>query len=236
MSHYVLCDLNKVKTQYPEFQDTLQTLEQQIVAETGIHWENSVGQMSLMPQAGWSQQQGVWSNMTYGRFTPGNGQFGRTTWLPENMEDAAGDVLDVNHTFANQGYLCAPNSWRQYYSSTVPTAAAVPGWKTIYAGANATAPQSTLEDIRLALAGWMFPSKSIKVTKLRMEIGDTRYVIHDIEEIHGYVQPAIIYEEGFIIPEETHFLLRGFFEGTGWQRIVPLGFALYRRKDSMLTE
>ena len=86
------------------------------------------------------------------------------------------------------------------------------------------------------IAGWMIPSKSIRVSKLRMEIGDTRYVIHDIEELHGFVQPALIYEEPFIIPEETRFLLRGFFEGSGWQRIVPLGFVLYRRTDGMTTE
>ena len=233
---FVYCDLNTLKKDYPEFQDSMQTLEQRIVAETGTHWENAAGQMSLAPQQGWTQQAGVWSNMTYGRFTPGDGQFGRTTWLPEFLEDAAGDVLDVNHTFANQGYLCAPNSFRQDYLTGTPTGVTIPGWNTIYAGAHATLAQCMLEDLRFALAGWMIPSKAIRVSKLRLEIGDKIYPIHDIEEMHGFVQPAIIYEEGFIIPEETHFELRGFFEASGWQRIIPLGFVLYRRKDTVLTE
>lgn len=235
MVSFVYVDLAKLKDQYAEFQSAMQVLEDQIVCETGLHWENASGQMSVSPMAGGSEQPGVWSGMTYGRFTPGDGQFGRSTWLPEHFEDAAGDILDTNHTFANQAYLCAPNSFRQDYLTGTPTGVTVPGWNTIYAGAGANA-QCTLEDIRGALAGWMIPSKSIRISKLRMEIGDKRYVIHDIEEMHGFVQPAIIYEEGFIIPEETHFLLRGFFEGSGWQRIIPLGFVLYRRKDSLLTE
>jgi hypothetical protein len=58
----------------------------------------------------------------------------------------------------------------------------------------------------------------------------------DVEELHAYETPTLIFEEGFEIPEETSFLLRGFFEATGKQRIVPLGFVYYRRKDTVLTE
>jgi len=69
-----------------------------------------------------------------------------------------------------------------------------------------------------------------------MEIGSTSFPKLDIEEMHGYEQPALIFEKGYTIPEENHFLLKGFFEAEGYQRVIPLGFTIFRRRDLFITE
>jgi len=207
---FVLCDLDKVKLQYPEFQETLAKLETKMLEDT----------------------EAVWAPLKRGFLvTERTDQFGRTTILPEWFADEAGDVLDSAHVPTTWGV----NNFRIYYSSTSPAAAAIPGWKTILQGGGSPI-GTTPEDIRIALAGLAFPNKALNISKIRMEIGDKRLPKIDIEELHNYTKPALIFEEGFIIPEETHFLLRGFFEASGYQRVIPLGFGCYRRRDLVITE
>lgn len=206
---FVICEADKVKAQFPEFQRTLQELEARVLENT----------------------KGVWPGLTFGGLTPREKQFGRTTILPEVFADEAGDVLDSAHTIDWWGR----DNFRIYYTATSPAAAAVPGWKTILQGGG-TPVGVTPEDVRIAWCGLAFASKTQNISKIRFEIGDTRYPKMDIEEIHVYNKPAIIFEEGFEIPEETRFLLRGWFEATGYQRVIPLGFLYYRRKDIVLTE
>ena len=66
---------------------------------------------------------------------------------------------------------------------------------------------TTPEDWRVAWCGLMFADPSHLISKIRFEID-----------------------------EETHFLLKGFFEATGYQRVIPLGFAYYKRKDLAISE
>ncbi len=177
----------------------------------------------------------IWSGLRYGGYTPGPNEYGRTTWLPEWFADEAGDVLDKNHSPTTWGV----NSWQQYFTSTSPGSHSIPGWKTIWQGGTSpTDPYggTTPEDIRFAWAGIAITTKASKITKIRWEVGDTKYPIMDIEETHGYNKPAIIWEEGFLIPEETYYFFRGFFEADGYERVVPLGFAVYRRKDLVTIE
>ena len=205
---YVIIETSEIRRYAPEFQHTLRELEARVLENSAM----------------------VWAGLSYGGLTPREKQFGRTTFLPEFFRDEAGDVLDSAHTQADWGR----NTFRQLWNSTTPTAVTVPGWKTIFEGASTGG--TTPEDIRMAWAGLAFTSEEINVTKIRFQIGDTRYPIMDIEEIHTYNMPALIFEEGFEIPEEAYFLLRGWFEFPGKQRIIPLGFVYYRRKDTILTE
>jgi len=207
---YVMMETSKIKRYSPEFQHTLRELEARVMENNKM----------------------VWAGLSYGGLTPREKQFGRSTFLPQFFADEAGDILAHAHTQADWGR----NTFRQLFNSTTPAAATVPGWKTILQGGNAQEIGTTPEDLRMAWAGLAFTSEEINVTKIRFQIGDTRYPIMDIEEIHTYNMPALIFEEGFEIPEEAYFLLRGWFESTGKQRIIPLGFVYYRRKDSVLTE
>ena len=204
---YVLIEWKKLKSYFPEFQEMVAMLEQQ--------------SLSLCSK--------VWPGMTYGRFNPlGTTQYGRTTFLPELFMDQNNDVLDDAHSPTWWGV----NSFKQYFTSTSPTAVAIPGWKQILQGAGAGG--ITPEDVIMNLIGFAILDESILFSKLRLEIGDIVHVKMDCEEIHMYEQPAIIFEEGYTIPEETYLRLRGFFEASGFQRVVPLGFMLYRRKDTLV--
>lgn len=181
------------------------------------------------------ETENVWKGVSYGGWTPGTNQYGRTTHLPEWYADENADVLDHGHIPATWGR----NSFEQYYTSTSPAAYTVPGWKTILQGALAAVVPfggQVPEDIRIHLMGIGITTKASKITKIRMEIGDTLYPKMDIEERHGYNKPSIIFEEGMIAPEETTFVLRGWFEADGYERVVPLGFVHYRRKDLVIRE
>jgi len=207
---FVFCEFDKLKLQYTEFQESMQRLEEKMIADS----------------------EAVWAPLKFGWFAlERTDQFGRTTWLPQHMADEAGDVLDSLHTNTQWGR----NTFRQYFTSTSPAAATIPGWKTILQGGGVPI-GVTPEDVRFAWAGLAFPNKSLYITKIRFEIGDKRFPIVDIEELHNYNKPALLFEEGFIIPEESHFLLRGWFETSGYQRVVPLGFEMYRRRDTVITE
>jgi len=207
---FVLVEYKKLKTQYPEFQETLAELESEALSMAASRWPG----------------------MTYGGFQPGANQYGRTTILPKVFADEAGDILDKNHVPKTWGV----NEFRIYFSSTSPANVAIPGWKTILQGGNPENIGTTPEDIIIALAGFAIPDPSILFSELRLQIGDKTYVIVDIEEIHMYEQPAIIFEKGYVVPPETFFKLQGFFQASGYQRVVPLGFMLYRRKDFLIHE
>jgi len=181
------------------------------------------------------ETEAVWSGLRYGGFTPGPNEYGRTTILPDNFADEAGDILDRLH----QPTYWGVNSYQQYFTSTSPASHTVPGWKTVLQGPVGAADPTggiTLEDIRIAWMGLAITSKSSAITKFRWQIGDTSYPKVDVEETHGYNKPSFVFEEGFIIPEETLFWLRAFLETDNYERVVPLGYMIYRRKDLVITE
>jgi len=225
---FCFVEYDKVKTEFPEFQNVLATLERRMIIDTGAY-QDLTGRLLSAAEAipAGVKSQGVWAPLTFGGMTPREGQYGRIPILPEEFEDQAGVDLDHNHTPTGWGV----NSFRILFTDTVPTAVAIPGWKVIYRGANANL---TREDIRIAWAGCAFTEKTDPITKLRWTIGDISYPKFDVEEKNCYNKPAIIFEEGFIIPEETYFQLEGFFEASGYERVVPLGFEVYRRKDLVI--
>ena len=207
---FVIVEYKKLKSQYPEFQQAMARLESEALDLAAKRW----------------------SGMTYGGFHPEANEYGRTTILPEVFADEAGDILDKDHSPTTWGV----NEFRQYFSSTSPAEVAIPGWKTILQGGNPQAIGITPEDVVLAIAGFAITDPAILFSKLKMEIGDKTYVKVDIEEAHMYEQPAIIFEEGYTVPPESHFVVKGFFQASGYQRVVPLGFVLYRRKDFLIHE
>ena len=207
---YVIYEESEIRREAPEFQRTLRSLEDMVLSNT----------------------LGLWPGFTYGGFQPGKKQFGRTTWLPWLFADENDDILDSHHEPDYWGR----NSFRQLFTSTSPTTDDMPGWRTILQGGNPTAIGTMPKDFRGAIAGFAFGGKTICVTKLKMQIGNKKIPMVDIEEIHNYNKPVLIFEEGFEIDEETGFELRGWFEAPGYQRIVPKGFVFYRRMDLVLHE
>jgi len=207
---YVIMEEHEIRREAPEFQYSLKELEDRVLSNTLR----------------------LWPGYTYGHTMPGQKQFGQTTWLPYLFADENADILDSRHAPAFWGR----NSFRQLFTPTSPTTSAIPGWRTILQGGNPTAIGTMPKDFRGALAGFAFGSKSICVTKLKMQIGKEKIPMYDIEEIRNYNKPVLIFKKGYEIEEETGFELRGYFEGPGYQRIIPKGFVFYRRIDLVLHE
>jgi hypothetical protein len=155
----------------------------------------------------------------YGRLTPQSGQFGRTTILPELFDD---------HSDAQMAH------WRQHFTTA--------GHQTIISG---TRTGNTIpEDFKVAWMGLMLPNKNQHLTEIKYQIGDTKFGRLDLEEIHSFNKPAIIFEDGYLIDEEVSFDLYGYIQGPlpdqlpfiqgVYQRIVMLGACYYKVIDRVL--
>ena len=187
-------------------------------------WD-SVGKTDLAFQKSFAELEGRiikrcnadWAPRTFGYMVPGSNQYGRTTIMPEMFDDQDGSVM---------------TNWRQ--------ALDVVGNQTIITGRGTG--NIISEDLKIGWIGLAFPNKQQHITELRWQIGDRKYGRINIEEMHCYNKPAIIFEEGFILNEEQAFDLYAYIEGplpaSGhaylYQRIVMLGAAYYKMVDRVL--
>jgi len=160
-----------------------------------------------------------WAPKTIGYLTPRGDQYGRTSIIPALFDDNTGTQMAT---------------WRQ----TITTA----GHQTLITGTRAG---NTLpEDFKVAWIGLAFPNKQQHITELKWQIGDRKYGRINVEEIHAYEKPAIIFENGLIIDEEQSFDLYGYVEGPIpvdhegneqiYQSIVMLGAAYFKFVDKVL--
>jgi hypothetical protein len=170
-----------------------------------------------------------WKPRTFGALALGSDQYGRTTILPALFDDHNGNPMDSTH----RTLLTGGGTWRQLFTTS--------GNMTLM---NGTGGGNTIpEDFKIALMGFAFPNKNQHITEIKMQIGDRKYGRINIEEIHLYNKPAIIFEEGYVVDEEEAFDLYGYVEGpipihiggyTGvWQRIVPIGAAYFKMYDKV---
>lgn len=152
-------------------------------------------------------------------------QFGRVPILPAMFNNAAG----VRMT----------GSWRQALTAL--------GHQTLISGAGAG--HTIPEDMMLAWIGLAFPNEQQHISEVKWQIGDQKYERVNLEEMAIYDKPALIFEEGIVVDEETAFDLYGFVDGNFlplstslappavgplYQNIQLLGMALYRVKDKLL--
>jgi len=149
-----------------------------------------------------------WSPKTFGGLAPTAGQFGETTILPALFRD---DVM----TAANAGNMV---TWEQW----LPTL----GHRTIMSGSGTGG--IILEDYKIGLAGIAFLDKAIRVSEIKMQISDKKLPRINIEEAFAYNKPAIIFETGYILDEETGFDLYAYVTTRGPQRIKLIGLQMNR--------
>jgi len=144
-----------------------------------------------------------WSPLKYGGITPKSGEYGKSTIIPSLFKDNAGNVL---------------TTWEQEFTAT--------GSQTILTGAASGG--TIYEDYMVGFVGFAFLDPVIRVTEIKMQISDKKLPRINLEEAYAYKKPAIVFEEGFILDEETGFELIGYVEATGLQRIKPIGIQLNR--------
>jgi len=183
---------------------------------------------------------------TFGGLAPGAEQYGRTTILPGLFDPNPNTYNSAQFGGAASGnYEAPPRYWRQAFTQT--------GNQTLIQGSRSG--ETLPEDFNIAWIGLAFPNKNQHITEIRWQTSDRKYVRLNIEEMHAYNKPAIIFEEGFPLKEEQAFELYGYLEGpipSGvcdpvvkvdelvashnciYQRIVMLGSAYYRIVDKVL--
>lgn len=150
-----------------------------------------------------------WHPKTCGYLIPSSEQYGRTSILPALFRGF--NALVMAH-------------WRQNLTST--------GNQLLIYGAGSG--NVLAENFKVAWLGLAFPNKQQNITEIKFQIGDTKYGRINLEEMKSYNKPAIIFEEGLIIDEETSFDLHGYVEEADYQRIVMLGAAYYNVIDKVL--
>lgn len=150
-----------------------------------------------------------WSPKGFGYLNPQSGQYGRTTILPALFNGFSG--LQLAH-------------WRQLLTT--------PGEQTLLTGTRAG--HTLPEDFKVAWLGLVFPNKQQQISEIRFQIGDRKYGRIDVEEIKSYNQPALVFEEGYVIDEEEAFDLLGYVKTADYQRMVMLGAAYYKQIDRVL--
>jgi hypothetical protein len=152
-----------------------------------------------------AKAQADWDPLTYGGFVPHSGQFGETTIMPNlfnGLETAYRPLI----------------SWYQWLEHT--------GSQTLITG---TATGGTIyEDYKIGLAGLVFLSKAIRISEIRMQIGNTKIPRINIEEAMAYNKPAIVFEQPFILDEEEGFDLYAYVLSQGPERIKLLGLQMNR--------
>ena len=184
---YIFCEWESIQDEYKNFQIALQKGENKMIQKCNAEW----------------------APKTFGYLTPSEGQYGRTTILPELFDNW--NAVQMAH-------------WRQQFTTA--------GHQLIIAGAGAG---NTLpEDLKVLWTGLAFPNKQMNISEVKWYIGDRKYGRLNLEEIHSYNKPAIIFQEPFIIDEETTFELYGYLEEADFQRVVMLGATYYKYIDKVL--
>ena len=156
-----------------------------------------------------------------GYATPRSGeQFGRVP-IPSGLFD--------DHSDAQMS-----TTWRQSFTTS--------GHQTLMTGTNSG--NVLPEDVKVAWIGIMLPNKDQMLTEIRYHIGDQKYGRLNLEEIHAYEKPAIIFEDGYIINEEEGFEMWGYIEGpipiqatfitSAYQNIILIGACYYKQIDKFL--
>jgi len=179
--YYVICDYDKVKEEFPEFERTMKELEDQLVSKAAADW----------------------APLRYGGIKPKAGEFGKTTIMPQLFAGMAGTRL---------------TTWDQWFTST--------GAQTILTGVGTggTIP----EDFKVGLVGLAFLDPVLRVSEIKMQISDKKLPRINIEEAMMYNKPCIVFEEGYVLDEETAFELLGYVLTQGPQRIKLIGLQLNR--------
>jgi len=152
-----------------------------------------------------------WAPLKYGGFTPEAGQFGITTIIPALFRDMTGTRL---------------TTWEQWFTAT--------GARTILTGVGAG--NVIPEDYKVGVAGLAFLDAAIRVSEIKLQISDKKLPRINLEEAFVYNKPAVIFEEGYILDQETVFELTAYILTQGPQRIKLIGLQLNKVRDKLFTD
>lgn len=150
-----------------------------------------------------------WANLTYGGMYPKSGQFGESTILPALFRDIGNTRLVT---------------WDQTFTAT--------GSQIIMSGVDGG---NIPEDFKVAVCGLVFLDKAIRISEIKMQISDKKIPRINIEEAFVYNKPAVVFEDYYLLDEETGFELIAYVLTQGPQAIKLLGAQLNRVPNKLQT-
>ena len=170
--------------------------------------------LKAVQDAAYQRASDIWEGYEPGGLMPGPRQYGVG---PLRKNDMARDTTDSTPSGS--------------YSFTKTLAAT--GWQDLL---NYTVRDNMIH----AFAGFSFTDQTLRVTQLRVEIGDRRFPIWDIQEAQLYDRFALVLKEDeakeLIANPQERVLVRIYAESTGNQRVVPIGLSLFKTANLVLTE
>lgn len=156
----------------------------------------------------------VWPGYESGGLTPSGRQYGIG---PFRKNDMAGNTTDST-----------PSGSYSYTKTITAT-----GWQDIFN-------YNVRDNMVHAFAGLAFTDPTLRVRQVRVEIAERRFPVWDIQEAQLMDKFALIFKQDkdkeLIARPQERVLWRIEAESTGNQRIVPLGFQLFRTANLVLTE
>jgi len=207
---FVICEYEKVKEEFPEFVNVTSTLRSKLIDKARKDWGMEFAGSRRVGEA--AKYLGVNNFSAPGPGLDvhyGEGEFGETTIIPASFRNIANTTLVT---------------WNQWLTAT--------GSNIIMSGANGG---NIYKDYKIGIAGLAFLDKAIRISEFKMQISDKKIPRVNIEEAFGYNKPAVIFEEGYILDEQTGFDLTAYVLSRGPQRIKLIGEMVYKVKDKMLT-
>lgn len=204
----IFCELDSVKKEYPDYQRAFADLEAKAVLSCTDKW---------FPKKSPAE--------AFGLSTPNEDQFGETSILPALFDPNPAVYGGAPFGGAKVGaFTIPPRDFRQYFSTK--------GHQVILQGSQ---PGETItKGFQIGWMGLMFIGKQMLITELRWQTSDSKKVRVNIEALHSYNKPALIFEEGHLLKEEQAFHLHGYVEEAYYQRVIPIGAAYFKVIDKVL--
>jgi len=157
-----------------------------------------------------------WAPLTFGGMSATAGQFSESTIMPELFADRLGTRL---------------TTWHQTYD-VVNLGMTIPGHNVIMQGAQ-TPGYTIYEDYKIALVGFAFLDKAVRISEVKMQISDRKLPRVNLEEAMIYEKPAVVFEDFFLLDEETGFEMMAYVLSHGPQRIKLIGTQVNRVPNKM---
>jgi hypothetical protein len=179
------------------------------------NWPEYVSALRELQEQAFARADGLWQGFSKGGINPIGQRYGIGPLRPNDM---AHDVTDStpSGTYTFRKNILVASTWRDLFNF------------------------NTRNNLITALAGFAITDDVLRLNALRIEIGGNKFPIMDIQEAQRYERAAILLktDQGapLIIDPQTFVQIRAYVESVGWQRVVPLGFQLFKVKDLVLTE
>lgn len=148
-----------------------------------------------------------WPGLTYGGMNPQAGQFGISTVMPQLFNDITGTQLIT---------------WHQNFNAI--------GHQLVLTG---TRTGLIPEDYKVGICGLALLDKAIRISEIKMQISDLKLGRINIEEAFAYNKPAVVFEDWFLLDEETGFDLNAYVLSQGPQTIKLIGAQVNRVPNKM---